>query len=211
MRQVEDSGRRPASRETGINWGGARGSIWSCCGEIGTADGGNLRRTVPGEEGWRARRVTPDDPALDMARRGAGGVESATRGGPKVSVFGPPGVGEGVTTRVAPGGNGTGMEEVLMAAGTTPLVAAFFCLAGGTTSWASTRALFADFSTTALQISYERCKLTLPIGGRFLFVRAVGLEACKIILNVKNKIFGEIMKAAQSAKFYLQHPFEGLY
>ena len=116
-----------------------------------------------------------------------------------MSVFGPPGVGEGVTTRVAPGGNGTGMEDVLIT-GTAPLVVAtFFCLAGGTTSWASTRALFADFSTTALQISYERCKFTLPIGGRFLFVRAVGLEACKIILNVKNKIFGEIMKAAQSA------------
>ena len=93
-----------------------------------------------------------------------------------MSVFGPPGVGEGVTTRVAPGGNGTGMEEVLIT-GTVPLVATFFCLAGGTTSWASTRALLADFSTTALQISYERCKLTLPIGGRFLLVRAVGLEA----------------------------------
>ena len=185
VRQVEDSGRSPANRETGINCGGARGSIWSCCGEIGTADGGNLKRTVPGEEGWRVRRVTPDDPALDKANRGACGVESATRGGPNVSVFGPPGVGEGVTTRVAPGGNGTGMEEVLMTAGTTPLlVATFFCLAGGTTSWASTRALFADFSTTALQISYERCRFTFPIGGRFLLVRAVGLEACKIILNI---------------------------
>ena len=201
VRQVEDSGRSPASRDTGINWGGARGSIWSCCGEIGTADGGNLRRTVPGEEGWRARRVTPEDPALDKARRGAGGVESATLGGPKVSVFGPPGVGEGVTTRVAPGGNGTGMEDVVMTAGAAELIAVFFCLAGGTTSWASTRALFADFSTTALQISYDRCKLTLPIGGLFLLVRAVGLEACKII-DDQEKIIKK--------KINLQHPFEGL-
>ena len=145
---------------------------------------------MPGDDGWRARRVTPDDPAEDKARRGAGGVASATRGGPNVSVLGPPGVGEGVTTRVAPGGNGTGMEEVLIT-GTAPLlVASFFCLAGGTTSWASTLALLADFSTTALQISYERCKLTLPIGGRFLFVRAVGLEACKIKLIIKKIIFG---------------------
>ena len=85
MRQVDDSGRNPASRDTGINCGGARGSIWSCCGEIGTAEGGNLRRTVPGEEGWRVRTiVTPDDPALDkVAMRGAGdGVGSATLGGP---------------------------------------------------------------------------------------------------------------------------------
>ena len=85
-----------------------------------------------------------------------------------------------MTTRVAPGGNGTGMEvEALTTGGATDeLVAAtFFCLAGGATSCASTRALLADFSTTALQISYERCKLTDPVGGRFLLVRAVGLDA----------------------------------
>ena len=86
-----------------------------------------------------------------------------------------------MTTRVAPGGNGTGMEVEALTTGAEAadeLVAAtFFCLAGGATSCASTRALLADFSTTALQISYERCKLTDPVGGRFLLVRAVGLDA----------------------------------
>ena len=110
---------------------------------------------MPGVLGCKVRRVTPDEPALDRACLGAGGVENATRGGPKVRVLGPPGVGEGVTTRVAPGGSGTGgMEEVattLVVA--VALVATFLCLAGGATSCDSTRALFADFSTTALQIS----------------------------------------------------------
>ena len=104
---------------------------------------------MPGVLGCKVRRVTPEEPALDKASLGAGGVENATRGGPKVRVLGPPGVGEGVTTRVAPGGSGTGgMEEVAIT-----LVATFLCLAGGATSCDSTRALFADFSTTALQIS----------------------------------------------------------
>ena len=107
---------------------------------------------MPGVLGCKVRRVTPEEPALDKASLGVGGVENATRGGPKVRVLGPPGVGEGVTTRVAPGGSGTGgMEEVA----TTLVVAAatFLCLAGGATSCDSTLALFADFSTTALQIS----------------------------------------------------------
>ena len=68
---------------------------------------------MPGVLGCRVRRVTPDEPALDKASLGAGGVENATRGGPKVRVLGPPGVGEGVTTRVAPGGSGTGGMEGL--------------------------------------------------------------------------------------------------
>ena len=82
-----------------------------------------------------------------------------------------------MTTRVAPGGNGTGMEVETGGAAEELVAATFFCLAGGATSCASTRALLADFSTTALQISYERCKLTDPVGGRFLLVSAVGLDA----------------------------------
>ena len=110
---------------------------------------------MPGVLGCKVRRVTPDEPALDKASLGAGGVENATRGGPKVRVLGPPGVGEGVTTRVAPGGSGTGgMEEVAITlVVAVALVATFLCLAGGATNCDSTRALFADFSTTALQIS----------------------------------------------------------
>ena len=61
--------------------------------------------------------------------------------------------------------------------GTFPWTAGAACLAGGKTSCDSTRALLADFSTSALQISKERCRLTEPIGARFLFVRAVGRRA----------------------------------
>ena len=109
---------------------------------------------MPGVLGCKVQRVTPEEPTLDKACLGAGGVENATRGGPKVRVLGPPGVGEGVTTRVAPGGSGTeGMEEVATTLVAAALVATFLCLAGGATSCDSTLALFADFSTTALQIS----------------------------------------------------------
>ena len=133
---------------------------------MGTAEGGRRSLTeLPGAEGCRARSARGGPPGRDR------------RGGPNVRVLGPPGVGEGVTTRVAPGGRGTGREE-LGGRVTEVLDTSFFCLAGGGTSCASTRALLADFSTTALQISYDRCRFTLPMGGRFLLARAVGWETC---------------------------------
>ena len=53
------------------------------------------------------------------------------------------------TTMVAPGGMDTGILVWL----SSIVWLSFFCFAGGGTSWFSTLALLADFSTTALQIS----------------------------------------------------------
>ena len=53
VRQVEASGRNPASRETGTRWG-ARGTSFSCWPARGTAEGGRRRRrVVPGACGCR--------------------------------------------------------------------------------------------------------------------------------------------------------------